>query len=290
MRKRNRQSDQVPRLLLILSLALGSARAQDGGPQPSPGPAASGSITTNTSSETQVKLLGSFLETGGSYMTLSNGFGYWASGYSRAVYARGQDVWNGECNAEHEFGDTGAYFAVGDTHTLNADWYASLTVGSSAGGFFLPRFRSDGFLNRKWLRRRQWVTSAGFGYVAAKDVHRDHVFFLGSTYYFAQPWIFETGAYFDIGDPGRVLAPAGFVALTAGHNKHQYFVVRAGLGEVAYQLIGPTLSLTQFQSQTLTLTWRKWVGTNWGFNLVGDYYHSPFYQRGGTSFGLFKEF
>ncbi|HXW89098.1 MAG TPA: YaiO family outer membrane beta-barrel protein [Terriglobales bacterium] len=290
MRNRDRKSDRVRKLLLILSLALGSARAQDGGPQASPTSAASGSIPTNISSETQVKLLGNFLETGGSYMTLTNGFGYWASGYSRAVYARGQDVWNAELNAQHEFGDTGAYFAVGDTHTLNADWYASLTVGSSAGGFFLPRFRSDGFLNRKWLRRRQWVTSAGFGYVAAKDVHRDHVFFLGSTYYFAKPWIFETGAYFDISDPGRVLAPAGFVALTLGHNKHQYLVVRAGLGEVAYQLIGPSVSLTQFQSQTLTLTWRKWIGTNWGFNLVGDYYHSPFYQRGGTSFGLFKEF
>ncbi len=290
MRNRNRKFERVGTLLLILSCALAPAvQAQDGS-QPSSTSAGSGSVTPNPPSETQAKLLGSYLESGGSYMTLSNGFGYWTSGYSRAVYARGEDVWNGELNAEHEFGDTGAYFALGDTHTLNADWYASLTVGSSADGFFLPRFRGDGFLNRKWLRRRQWVTTAGFGYVAAKDVHRDHVFFLGSTYYFAKPWIFESGAYFDISDPGRVLAPAGFVALTAGRNQHQYVVVRAGLGEEAYQLIGPTVSLTQFQSQTLTLTWRKWVGTNWGLNLIGDYYHSPFYQRGGTSFGLFKEF
>jgi len=43
-------------------------------------------------------------------------------------------------------------------------------------------------------------------------------------------------------------------------------------------------------SQTFTVTWRQWVGKNWGVNLVGDYYHSPFYQRGGTSIGFFREF
>ena len=32
------------------------------------------------------------------------------------------------------------------------------------------------------------------------------------------------------------------------------------------------------------------MGPNWGFNVVGDYYHNPFYSRGGTSFGFFKEF
>jgi YaiO family outer membrane protein len=55
-------------------------------------------------------------------------------------------------------------------------------------------------------------------------------------------------------------------------------------------LIGPATTLTQFQSQTLTVTWRKWMGNNWGFNFVGDYYHNPFYNRGGSSLGFFKEF
>jgi hypothetical protein len=25
-------------------------------------------------------------------------------------------------------------------------------------------------------------------------------------------------------------------------------------------------------------------------NLVGDYYHNPYYQRGGTTLGFFREF
>jgi YaiO family outer membrane protein len=291
MKSWTRKFGRVGELLLILGFAFtAAAGGQASDSQSGPISADSGSIPTNPPSETPVTPLGSYLESGGSYETLSNGFGYWASGYSRAVYDRAQDVWNGELNAEHEFGATGVYFAAGDTRTFNPDWYVALTVGSSAGGFFLPRFRTDGFLNRKWLNRKQWVTTAGLGYAVAKDVHRDHVFFLGSTYYFAKPWILETGAFFDISEPGRVFAPAGFVAVTAGRNQHQYLVMRAGLGEEAYQLIGPTVSLTQFQSQSFTLTWRKWLGSNWGFNLVEDYYHSPFYQRGGTSFGLFKEF
>jgi len=252
--------------------------------------AAAVSNAVNVVPEPEPKPLTNYVETGGSYMTLTNGFGYWAGGYAHAVYDTGKDVWNGELNAQHEFGDSGAYFAVGDTHTINPDWYASLTFGTSAGGFFFPSFRTDAFLNKKWLRRKQWITTAGFGYYQAKDVHRDHIFYLGSTYYFAKPWIVESGMYFNVSNPGTVFAPAGFVAVTQGHDKHQYIVMRAGFGEEGYQLIGPTVALNQFQSQTLTITWRKWISNNWGFNFIGDYYHSPFYTRGGSSFGFFKEF
>lgn len=287
-------------LIIVTALALCTAEAQNNGTaseaavqvsgsgNPSPSPA---DVTGATViSQAQPGSNGSYVETGASYLALSNGYGYWAGGYSRAVYTRGNDVWNGEVNAQHEFGDAGAYFAVGDTHTFNPNWYGSLTFGSSAGGFFWPLYRTDAFLNKKWMSRKQLITTAGFGYYAAKDVHRDRNFFLGSTYYFTRPWIVEEGIYFNLSNPGRVFAPAGFVAVTQGRDKHQYIVLRVGLGEEAYQLVGPAVALTQFQSQTVTLTWRKWIGKNWGFNLVSDYYHSPFYNRGGSSLGFFKEF
>jgi YaiO family outer membrane protein len=87
-----------------------------------------------------------------------------------------------------------------------------------------------------------------------------------------------------------VFSPAGFVAVTRGRNQRQYLTLRAGFGVEAYQLVGPTVSLNDFQSQTVTVTWRRWVGESWGVNLVGDYYHSPYYGRGGSSFGFFREF
>jgi YaiO family outer membrane protein len=278
-------------MFLLLGFALSSmARAQDTSQLPI--------ATTNSPSQTLVnapveadsKPLTNYVESGGNYLTLTNGFGYWAGGYFRGVLEKGNSVWNAEVNGQEEFNDAGVYVGVGNTYNFNPDWYGSLTVGSSVGGFFWPRFRTDGFINKKWLGRKQWITTFGVGYYSAKDVHRDTSFFLGSTYYFDKPWVVEEGVYFNLSDPGKVFAPAGFVAVTQGREKHYYVTVRAGAGEEAYQIIGPTTTLTDFQSQALTITVRKWMGHDWGFNFVADYYHNPYYTRGGSTLGLFKDF
>jgi YaiO family outer membrane protein len=236
------------------------------------------------------KTLTNYVEVGGSYRQLTNDFGDWSGGYARGVYAEGKNIWSGEINGQHEFGDGGVYLAAGDTYNFDSNWYASLTLGSSVGGFFWPRFRADAFLNHKLLSRKRFIATLGYGYYASKDVHRDQSVYLGTTYYFQKPWIIEDGIRFNISNPGVVFSPAGFVAVTEGTNNHHYVTVNAGFGEEAYQIVGPTTVLTQFQSQNLTITWRQWTGKTWGFNLVADYYHSPFYQRGGGSFGIFKEF
>lgn len=236
------------------------------------------------------KVLTNFVEVGGSYRQLTNGFGDWSGGYARAVYTAGKNTWSGEVNGQHEFSDGGTYLAAGDTYNFNGDWYASLTLGSSVGGFFWPRFRADAFVNRKLLSRKQLIATGGYGCYAAKDVHQDQSVFIGTTYYFTKPWILEDGLRFNVSNPGGVFSPSGFFAITEGRNKRHYLTANAEFGEEAYQIVGPTTVLTQFQSQSLTITWRQWTGKNWGFNLVADYYHSPFYERGGGSFGFFKEF
>jgi|SRR5579872_3964730 len=236
------------------------------------------------------KILTNFVEAGGSYRQLTNGFGDWSGGYVRGVLANGKNIWNAEVNGQHEFSDGGVYLAAGDTYNFNSDWYGSLTLGSSVGGVFWPRFRADGFLNRKWGARKQLITTLGYGYYASKDVHRDQSVFIGTTYYLRGAWIVEDGMRFNVSNPGVVFSPSGFVAVTEGRVKHHYVTVNAGLGQEAYQIIGPTTVLTRFPSQNVTITWRQWTGKTWGFNLVGEYYHNPFYERGGGSFGFFKEF
>lgn len=236
------------------------------------------------------KILTNFVEAGSSYESLSNNFGSWSGGFIRGVVTSGKNNWNAEINGQREFGDAGVYMAAGDTYTLNSDWYGSLTLGSSVGGFFWPRFRVDGFLNRKWAARKQFITTIGVGYDAAKDVHRDHTAYLGTVYYFERPWIIEDGVHFNVSNPGTAFSASGFVAVTEGRNKRHYITLNVGFGEEAYQLIGPTTVLNRFPSQTASLTWRQWFGKNWGFNLVSDFYHNPFYHRGGTSLGFFREF
>jgi len=287
--------------VLLLSFAVvPGIQAQDSAPSGSsalanpvsanPEPAAPQQPGADLPPQLGPKQLGNYVEVGGEYQVLTNGFGHWAGGYARSVLTQGNNIWNAEVNGQHEFGDAGNYLAAGDTYNFNSDWYASLTAGSSVGGFFWPRYRADGFLNKKWLARKQLITTFGFGYYAAKDVHRDHSFYVGSTYYFTKPWILEEGIRFNVSNPGSVFSPAGFVAVTQGRNQQHYITVRAGFGTEAYQLIGPTAVLTDFESQTFTVTWRQWVGKNWGVNLVGDFYHSPFYVRGGSSLGFFREF
>jgi YaiO family outer membrane protein len=236
------------------------------------------------------KILTNFVEAGGSYRQLTNSYGDWSGGYARGVLTTGKNIWTAEVNGQHEFGDGGVYLAAGDTYNFNSDWYASLTLGTSAGGFFWPRFRADAFVNRKWGARKQLITTLGYGYYASKDVHRDQSVFIGTTYYLQGPWIVEDGVRFNVSNPSVVFSPAGFVAVTEGRNKHHYVTANVGFGQEAYQLVGPSTVFTRFSSQNVTVTWRQWMGKNWGFNLVSDFYHSPFYERGGGSFGFFKEF
>ena len=186
------------------------------------------------------KILTNYVEVGGSYRQLTNGFGDWSGGYARGVLTTGQNILNAEVNGQHEFGDGGVYLAAGDTYNFNSDWYASLTLGTSVGGFFWPRFRADAFVNRKWGARKQLITTLGYGYYASKDVHRDQSVFIGTTYYLQGPWIVEDGVRFNVSNPGVVFSPAGFVAVTEGRNKHHYVTANVGFGKEAYQIVGPS--------------------------------------------------
>lgn len=277
-------------LLLFFALATPSVAQDNVQAQTSAANEGQRAAPQPAATEESPKLLTNYVESGANYLQLTDNYGSWAGGYARTVYQRGSNVWNGEVSGQREFGDKGAYLAAGDTHTFSSNWYAAVTLGSSVQGFFWPRFRTDAFLNRKLLAHKQLITTAGYGYYAAKDAHRNHYAYLGNTYYFTKPWIVEQGLYLGVSNPGAVFAPSGFVAVTQGTNKHHYVTLRVGLGEEGYQLVGPTSTLAKFESQDLSGTWRQWIGTNWGFNLVGDFYHNPYYSRGGPTLGLFKDF
>jgi YaiO family outer membrane protein len=277
-------------LLFCACMSVSPARAQQAAGASDPQPSTAQQAAIQEPVQPAVRILTNFIEAGGSYEQLSAGFGRWSGGYFRAVIGAGKNTWSAEVNGEHEFGDAGTYIDAGDTYTFSNTWYASVTVGSSVGGFFWPRSRVDSFLNHKWLGRRQLITTFGYGYDHAKDVHSDHSYFIGTTYYFAKPWIIEDGVHFNVSSPGTVFSPSGFIAVTQGTNKKHYITLNVDAGEEGYQLVGVTSVLTQFPSQTATLTWRQWVGRNWGFNIVADFYRSPYYHRGGGTLGFFKEF
>ncbi len=232
------------------------------------------------------------VEAGANYHNVTDGFGDWFGQYIRGeIQTDRNDRWNAEALHQREFGSTGFYGAIGNTHVFNEDWYSVVNIGAGADADFLPRYRVDAFINRKWLSKRQLVTTIGLGEYKAMDGHRDRSLFLGSSYYFQTvPWIIQGGIRFNNSDPGSVNSTSHFVAVTQGRNKEHFITLRYGFGEEAYQIIDSGQTLSDFDSQVVSLQVKKWVGEDWGFNTQAERYHNPNYDRTGFTFGLFKEF
>jgi YaiO family outer membrane protein len=231
------------------------------------------------------------VESGVNYRRLDSGYSEWRGAYIRMVLRAGsKDTVNAEVLRQRQFGDTGTFFSVGDSHTINEKWYSYLSVGGSSGGFFFPRVRVDGQLSRKWLAKKSLVTSVGVGLFEPKTIHRNFAASMEAVYYFTAPWIVQGGVRWNHSSPGAVLSRSQFIALTEGREGKHYVVLRGEVGREAYQLVGATTALVDFPSRNATVTWKQWVGGDWGFNAVAEYYKSSAYRRAGVSLGLFKSF
>ena len=231
-----------------------------------------------------------FVEAGVTHHSLSSGLGDWNGQFVRGTAVSGSNTWLGDLWRWSQFGDQGTYAALGNTHVWNPDWYSNITVGTSSGGFFLPRVRVDAFLSRKLLADRSLILTVGAGMYEAKDVHRDQSLFLGATYYAASDWILDGGVRRNNSDPGNVGSSYQHFAVTHGRNKDQLLTARYAFGREAYQLVGPGTVISDFTSRSGSVIWRKWLNPTWGLNLRGERYLNPTYSRSGVDVSLFFEY
>ncbi len=256
-------------LLLFASIFSFSAKAEDAQPYKTSG----------------------YVETGGDYHSISNNYGDWYGEYVKGQIQTDPDnIWNGEFTNQTEFHENGQYGAIGDTHIFNPKWFGSATLGVGNDASYMPRYRADVFLNRKLLDREQLIATVGLGDYKSMDVHEDRSLFLGATYYFQDPWIIQAGIRGNNSSPGDVNSTSQFIAVTQGKDKDYFLTLRYGFGTEAYQIIGPNTALSDFHSDQLSLEWRKWVSKRWGFDVRGEDYHNPNYDRLGVNFGVFREF
>ena len=227
----------------------------------------------------------------GSYHALSDSLGSWTLVQLRGlVHAGASDVWSGEIVDRREFGDAGIFLGVANTHTFNRDWFAFAAAGTSAGGFFLPRFRANATVSRKWLQARRLVTTVGGGYYAAKDAHRDYSVAAEAIYYFPANLIVEGGVTWNDSMPGGVVSRYQFLAVTQGRERKRYIVVRVAGGHEAYQLIAPTSPIADFASRSASLMVRQWVNSGWGLSLGAEIYSNSSYTRRAVTLGAFRQF
>lgn len=220
---------------------------------------------------------------------LSNGYGNWRETGARGIYAVGQHQIAGEVITMNRFNQSGQYAGVGDTVVLDTYWYASLAVGAGDGAAYLPRYRADAFLHRKFLPAQNLVASLGLGHYKSPDGYRDDNISLGATLYFEQPWILQGEVKHTESKPGKVGTEQYFMAATWGRHKQTQITGRYGWGEEGYQSLGSLGSIARFSSHQSTLTVRHWMGQDWGFKVSADNYKNPYYRRDGIQLAVFKD-
>lgn len=238
-----------------------------------------------------------YLEIGGSHSALTSNYANWNDFYLRGVVSGGRNVLSGELTREGRFGDSGWLGTLGLTRTLSENWYAQASGSGSVGGFFLNRFSADGLINRKLLRRRQLVLSAGGGYDQSKTVNNDARAQIGGAYYFQYPVVLQAGAMWTYSNPGSILARTQYIAATQGYQKEHFVSVRYEWGREGYEMIAPPTPVAplfrvalNFPEHTITGTWRQWIGPNWGVNFMIEQHQEPAYHRIGGTAGVFLDF
>jgi YaiO family outer membrane protein len=221
---------------------------------------------------------------------LTAGLGNWDEITLRGTYGSGSHTFKGELSQNRRFDQNGTFVGLSDTYTFNEDWYGWVSIGAGDGAFYLPRYRVDTSLSRKWLDRKNLVTSFGLGYYDAPDGHIDRSVTAALTYYFEGPWIVEGGVRLNNSSPGSIESQQQFVAVTYGRDKQDLVTARYGYGGEGYLSIASDTQLVNFDSHESSIAWRHWVNPRTGFILGANRYNNPSYNRTGVILGIFHDF
>lgn len=230
------------------------------------------------------------LELSTGVQNLSGGFSNWRDVTLRGAYGLNNHLLQGEVSLNRRFDQNGVFVGLSDTATFNEDYYASIALGFGDGAFYLPRYRVDATLYKKWLADRRLVTSVGWSYYKAPDGHSDNGISLGLVYYFSSPWIAEGGIRFNSSNPGAIRTQQQFVALTYGSVKQDLVTARYAWGGEGYQTIATNAQILDFKSREASLSWRHWLNPSTGVVVSANRYVNPTYIRSGLNIGVFHAF
>jgi YaiO family outer membrane protein len=280
--------------ILILALVLLSGAISQGQSSSAPAP---GSSLPGLGGLPDVLNGPGYIEAGGGYSDLSGQYSHWTDAYIRGMVSGGRNVLNGEFVREDRFGGIGWLYTLGLTRTLSENWYAQISGGGSIGGFFLPLFHTDAVINRKLLKRRQFVVTAGGGYDKSRFAEYDTRAQIGAAYYFQFPVVVQGGLMWTYSNPGQILARVQYLAASQGYDKEHFITLRYEWGREGYEVVGlPVGPITRpgilydFPEHTINATWRQWIGPRWGMNLNIEQHQEPTYHRLGGTLGAFLEF
>lgn len=269
-------------------------------PQPAPvaAPAASedNMVVVDTAGPaepaTYVPITGpNYIEAGLNLHSVTHNQGNWWGQFINGQYQTDPDNrWNAGLLHQKAFQENGYFLSGGNTHLFDDTWFSDVGIGVGTNASFLPAFRGDAAINRRWLEGKNLITTAGLNFSKAQDTYTNYGALLAFSYYFPAPWILQGGVNLGISNPGQVVSNAEFLALTYGYQKNFYITGKVGIAHEAYQLLGGGNITNAFNSHNASLNWRQWLGEDWGYNLGAEYYKNPYYKRNGGVVSVFKEF
>ena len=232
-----------------------------------------------------------YIETGINYYDLDSGYSDWRGIFVRGSWQQDENnIWDAEILHQQRYDEWGTYYVAGVTHIFDPDWYGSLHIGSSDGAFFFPKIRIDAFINRKILTERNMVLTLGLGYEEAQTINSDRMLYLGASYYFETPFVLEGGVIFKRRSPGPEHSMRYRVSLLYGRVFQRYLIGEIDWGTEAYQFVAEDVSILDFNSSLIALTWREWIQRDWGFEVRGELYQSDIYDRKGIELSVFKHY
>lgn len=232
-----------------------------------------------------------YVEAGAVYEALTGPYANGRGAYVNSLLQQGpRSAWRAEAVFLERFGEPGFLYGLEHLRTFSPRWYGRLHAGTSSGGFFLPRFRVDAQLARKWLPRQQLITFLSAGVYDARDVHRDYAVAAELLYYVTPAWIAQASVRWNVSTPGPVPSRYHYVALMHGRDRHYFVSLRYAFGNEAYQVVDPLVVYADFRSRDVMLTWRQWLAPSWGFNAHLTHYANPHYRRRGLQVGFFRSF
>ena len=204
-------------------------------------------------------------------------------GDARAVTLHGVQVTSigvvqEELARQSRFGFTGNYGNVLLTHEISDDYYGMVGAGTGSSPLF-PKWRVDTIGYRKFGDARQYVAGLGGFYAQSNESGRsDRGMLLTAMVYFPG-LVIESGLRLNWADPGSLLGPSEYLAVTLGSDDRRALIVRYEHARETYQVLLDGSQRVDFNSDIARVQWRERITRN-GLLLAGlEYYRSPVYDR-----------
>jgi YaiO family outer membrane protein len=226
----------------------------------------------------------SAIEASVGYGAFSNGYGDAQSYSLRGMQAMSFGVLEAEAVNQSRFGYTGNYGGLALTKDLSPDYYTIIGAGAGSSLLF-PSWRTDATLYRKFGNRRQYVAGLGAYYAKGNAAERSDAGVILSGIYYGKDAIFEGGLRLNQANPGAVLGPSQYLAVTFGNDDRRAIILRLERAKETYQVLTTGVEKVDFVSNSAGIQWRERI-TRDGMLIAGlTYYQNPNYNRTSLDLG-----